>query len=298
MARVTYLGAIQTYIYAWKQLVAAIGLRQMPLTEVAGRIDAFIPYFDYDTVRDYALRNHTDVLTARNGIDKARYNLKQAQILPYPDVDVNVAFLKEYALAPKQFVHTVTVGMPLPVWDQNKGAIIAAEAALLRASEEPHHAEESLTTTLATAYAIYKSNLDALEYYRKFILPDQVRYYRGVFERRQVDPAAALSITDLVTAQQALVTSLATYLSILSSLWTSVVSVADVLQTDDLFQLGQPLAVPPLPDLEALPAWPCCHECPPAGAELNGPCASCPTAAAPAVGVPASPVSQESVHGR
>jgi cobalt-zinc-cadmium efflux system outer membrane protein len=296
LTRLSYKQAIQTYIYSWEQLVAAIGLRQLPLTEVAGRIDALIPYFDYDTIRDYALRNHTDVLTALNGLNKARYNLKQAQITPYPDVDVNLALLKEYALAPKQFVHTVTIGLPLPVWDQNKGAIIAAEAALMRASEEPHRVEESLTTTLATAYTGYKNNLEALEYYRKFILPDQVRYYRGVFDRRQIDPAAAFG--DLVTAQQTLVTNVTSYLAILGSLWTSVVSVADVLQTDDLFQLGQPLEVPPLPDLESLPAWPCCHECPPAGAEPNRQCSPCPPAAVPAASMPASPVSEESVHGR
>jgi hypothetical protein len=144
----------------------------------------------------------------------------------------------------------------------------------MRASEEPHRVEESLTTTLATAYTGYKNNLDALEYYRKFILPDQVRYYRGVFDRRQIDPSAAFG--DLVTAQQTLVTDVTSYLGILGSLWMSVVSVADLLQTDDLFQLGQPLAVPALPDLEGLSSWPCCHECPPPGSQC-GSCLSIPT---------------------
>jgi cobalt-zinc-cadmium efflux system outer membrane protein len=293
ITRLAYKQSIQTYIYAWKQLVAAIGLRQLPLTEVAGRIDAVIPYFDYDAVLAYVLRNHTDVLTARNGLDKARYGLKLAQIMPYPDVDVNVSLLKEYALAPHQMVHTVTIGFPFPIWDQNKGAIIAAEAALMRASEEPHRVEENLTTTLATAYTGYKTNLDALEYYRKFILPDQVRYYRGVFDRRQIDPSAAFG--DLVTAQQTLVTDVTSYLGILSSLWTSVVSVADLLQTDDLFQLGQPLPVPSLPDLESLLPWPCCHECPPAAALGKGECGCCPRVSTPGTDLSPAPGGGESL---
>src|SRR6202007_755169 len=99
----------------------------------------------------------------------------------------------------------------------------------------------------------YKNNLDALEYYRKFILPDQVRYYRGVFRRRQIDPSAAFG--DLVTAQQTLATNVTAYLTILGQLWTSVVQVADLLQTDDLFQLGKPQPLPELPDLEHLPSW-------------------------------------------
>jgi cobalt-zinc-cadmium efflux system outer membrane protein len=262
-ARLAYRQSIQAYIYSWKQLVAVLGLRQLPLTEVSGRIDALIPYFDYDQILAHVLRNHTDVLFAGNGIDKARYNLKLAQITPYPDVDLNVSFLKEYALAPKQFVHTATIGFPLPVWDQNKGAIIASESALGRASEEPHRVAENLTNTLAAAYMAYKTNLEALEDYRRHILPDQVRAYRGVLERRQIDLGVALA--DVVGAQQTLAADVTAYLAILSSLWSSVVSVADLLQTDDLFQLAQPRAVPALPDLDQLHAWPCCHDCPPSG---------------------------------
>ncbi len=103
-ARLAYKQAIQTYIYSWKQLVAAINVRQLPLSEVAGRVDSAIPYYDFDAILAYVLRNHTDVLTARNGIDKARYNLKLAQVTPVPDVDVNMVVFKDYSLAPKQMI--------------------------------------------------------------------------------------------------------------------------------------------------------------------------------------------------
>jgi outer membrane protein, heavy metal efflux system len=258
MARLAHKQAIQTYIYSWKQLVATLGLRQLPLTQVEGRIDAVIPFYDFDKVLERVLRHHTDVLTARNGLDKARYQLKFQQLTPLPDVDVNVAILQDYAVAPKQMVPTATIGLPLfPLWDQNKGNIMAAEAGLIRATEEPHRVEENLTNLLATAYTGYKTNLDALEFYRHHILPDQVRAYRGVLDRRQVDQAVAFS--DLFGAQQTLATSVTSYLSILGTLWSSVVSVADLLQTDDLFQLAEPRDVPGLPDLEHLTPWPCCH---------------------------------------
>lgn len=258
MARLAHKQAIQTYIYSWKQLVATLGLRQLPLTQVAGRIDAVIPFYNYDKVLDRVLRNHTDVLTARNGLDKARYQLKFAQVTPLPDVDVNIAILQEFVVAPKQMTPTATIGLPLfPMWDQNKGNIMAAEAGLIRATEEPHRVEDNLTNLLATAYTGYKTNLDALEFYRHHILPDQVRAYRGVLDRRQVD--ASVAFADLFGAQQTLATGVTTYLSILGTLWSSVVSVADLLQTDDLFQLAEPRDVPGLPDLEHLPPWPCCH---------------------------------------
>ncbi|MBV9125882.1 MAG: TolC family protein, partial [Planctomycetes bacterium] len=191
-ARLALKQAIATYSYSWKELVATLGLRQLPLTEVAGRIDRAIPYYDYDQVLAQVLANHTDVLTARNGLEKARYNLKLAQITPaYPDVNFTVAVQKELVLPPKQWSPSATIGFPLPIWDKNRGNIIAAESALVRAGEEPHRVETTLTNNLAAAYVGYKNNLDALEYYRRYILPDQVRTYRGVFERRQIDPNAA-----------------------------------------------------------------------------------------------------------
>jgi cobalt-zinc-cadmium efflux system outer membrane protein len=258
--RLSLKQAIATHIFAWKQLVAAVGLRQLPLSQVAGRIDRAIPYYDYDAVRAHVLSNHTDVLTARNVVSKAHYNLMLAQITPaYPDVEFRAAVLKEFVVPPQQVVPTAQVSIPLPIWDKNKGNIMAAEAAWVRASDEPHRVELTLTANLTTAYMNYKNNLEALEYYRRFILPDQVRTYRGIFERRQTDQA--FGFVDLVTAQQTLTTNVTSYLAILGQLWTSVVSVADLLQTDDLFQVAHPQDLPPLPDLEALPPWLCEHPC-------------------------------------
>jgi cobalt-zinc-cadmium efflux system outer membrane protein len=274
-ARLAYKQAIQAYIYAWKQLVSTIGLRQLPLTEVAGRIDTAIPYYDYDTVLAHALRNHTDVLTARNGVIQARYNLMAQQVTPIPDVDFLVLVQKEFALPPQQWVPSATVSFPLPIWDQNKGNIISAEAALVRATEEPHRVEVTMTNSLAAAYANYKSNLDALEYYRRFILPDQVRYYRGVFISHHEQALAGFG--DLVSAQQTLYADVISYLGVLGQLWTSVVTVADFMQTDDLFQLAKPQAVPELPDLEHLPDWVCPHPAP-AGPPPQPGCAAGPAA--------------------
>src|SRR5580704_10151887 len=255
--RLAYDQSIQNYLSAWKLLVAMIGQRQLPLTQVEGRIDAVIPYFDYDTVLGYVLRNHTDVLTARNALDKAKYQLKLAQVTPVPNFDFNVALLKDYSVEPKAMVPTATIGFPLPIWDHNKGNIMSAEAALIRATEESHRVEMNLTETLSTNFNNYKTNLQALDYYRNHILPDQVRAYRGVLERRQLDPNAAFS--DLFGAQQTLAGFVTTYLGVLGTLWSSSVSVADMLQSDDIFQLAEPQAVPSLPDLGVLLPFPCCH---------------------------------------
>jgi cobalt-zinc-cadmium efflux system outer membrane protein len=173
-----------------------------------------------------------------------------------PDVEIRGDVWKETTVAPFNYFHSMSLSVPLPIWDQNRGGILSAAAALVRAEEEPHRVEVALTGGLATAYAAYQTNLDAVEYYRRDILPDLVRYYRGIFEGYRLN---LHSIPDLVGAQQLLATNVANYLGVLGALWPAVVNVADFLQTDDLYQLGKPLELPELPDLDAQHPWPCPH---------------------------------------
>jgi cobalt-zinc-cadmium efflux system outer membrane protein len=266
--RLAYKQAIVNYAYAWKQLVATLGLPQLPLSDVEGRVDRFIPYYDYEAVRAYVLSHHTDVLTARNGLQIARYNLQAAQVMPVPDVEVRGDVWKETQIPPFNYFHAVSVSFPLPIWNQNKGGILSAAAAVVRAEEEPHRVEVVTTNNLATAYAAYQTNLEAVEYYRRDILPDLVRYYRGIFEGYRL---GVHSISDFVAAQQLLTTNITAYLGVLGALWPAVINVADFLQTDDLYQMGKPLELPELPELECSHPWPCPHPQPPPPPALPAP---------------------------
>jgi cobalt-zinc-cadmium efflux system outer membrane protein len=260
-ARLTYVQARKNYVAAWRQLAASLGLRDLPLSELAGRVDLPIPKFDYEKTLARILSTHTDVQTAQNTIQKARFNLQFARVTPIPDIGVNVVVQKDNTASPFGTTYNLQLSVPLAVWDQNKGNIMAAQAQLLHATEEPHRVRADLTSRLAQAFRDYEYALDALEVYRVRILPDQVRFYRGVYERRGTDPS--VSFGDLVNAQQTLATAVTTYVGLLGSMWSSVVSVADLMQTDDLFQLAPGQEVMPIPDLEHLAPLPCCHPCPP-----------------------------------
>ncbi|HKI19885.1 MAG TPA: TolC family protein, partial [Isosphaeraceae bacterium] len=117
--RLAYKQAIASYIYDWKALVATIGLQQLPLSEIAGRVDRLFPYFDYDEVLAHVLQNHTDILTARNGVKIAQYNLKLQQVTPiFPNFDIHYQLEKDFTLAPFGTYQTVALSFPLAIWDQ------------------------------------------------------------------------------------------------------------------------------------------------------------------------------------
>jgi outer membrane protein, heavy metal efflux system len=260
-ARGAIVQARNVYVSAWKQLAAALGLPGLPPTELAGRIDMPAPAYDWDRAVARVLTSHTDVVNARVAEQRARYNLRLQQITPVPDVNLHLAIQKDYTTPPFSIVSTMQLGLPVPLWDQNKGAIAQAQAQLLSAVENHHAVRDDLYSRLAEAFQRYRSNLTLLEYYRNHILPDQVRFYRGVYARYGEDPG--VSFADVVNAQQALGSGIATYITTLGAMWTAVTDVANLLQTDDLFAGSQGQCVGTLPDLGPLFQLPCVHPCSP-----------------------------------
>jgi cobalt-zinc-cadmium efflux system outer membrane protein len=267
--RNSLIAARNSYQTAWRQLASAIGLPGMPATQLAGRVDTALPVFHYEEIRDRILSRHTDVLTAQNDILRARLSLRLARITPIPDVDLQLKGEKDYTAAPHLWTTSIQLTMPVPVWDRNQGNIIQAEALLRSAEEEPHKARDDLYARLADAYGRYATNRDQIEFFRKNILPDSVRGYILLLNRYQIAPArppAVLAaapdptIQDVINAQQNLVTVIQSYLTTLGATWTSVVDVANLMQTDDLFQMSEKHEVPPIPELGPLP---CCHPCSP-----------------------------------
>jgi cobalt-zinc-cadmium efflux system outer membrane protein len=260
-ARGALVQARNTYLAAWKQLAAALGLPGLPPTELAGGIDRVVPAFDWDAALGRVITANTDVLTARVTEQRARYNLRLQQVTPVPDVNLHLVLQKDFTTPPNTLVSTVQVGLPVPMWDQNQGAIAQAQGQLVRAVEESHRVRDDLTSRLADAFQRYRSNLTLLEYYRVHILPDQVRFYRGVYSRRREDQN--VQFTDIVNAQQTLATAIANYITTLTALWTAVSDMAGLLQTDDLFAVGGQHCLASGPDLAEQLQLPCYHPCSP-----------------------------------
>jgi cobalt-zinc-cadmium efflux system outer membrane protein len=275
-AQAALVQARNRYTGAWKQLAAAMGLPGMHPTELAGRIDAPIPVYDHAAVLARALQSHTDVLSAENTLTQARFRLKLAQVQVVPDVTVNVVLQKDYTGPPFGTVYSLQAGIPVPIFDRNQGGILQAQSQLVQSSEESHRVRDDLTTRLAVAFEAYENNRVLLRIYRDRILPDQVRAYRAIYDRYQKEAQPALppgvpvsatpAFSDVVVAQQSLAQSIATYAQTLGSMWQAVADVADLLQTDDLFQLGFAGACPEkvdVPDLAILPGLTCLHPCSP-----------------------------------
>lgn len=254
-ARAALVQAHNRYVSAWKQLAANLGLPGMPLTELAGQADMPIPRVEYEKALARVLSAHTDLLAAENSRLKASYNLRLAQVTRVPDITAHASFQHDNADGLNQF--GLQIGMPVPVWDRNQGNILQAQGVLARAVEEGHRVTDDLSARLADAFERYESNRAILDYYRTQILPDQVRAYRGVYERHNAEPDK-VAFGDVVQAQQTLAATITAYLGALDAQWKAVVDLAALLQVDDLAHLGAGEPCAPVPNLSpcANSDWP------------------------------------------
>jgi cobalt-zinc-cadmium efflux system outer membrane protein len=291
MTSLGVLAQAQTrYLAAWEQLAASLGLPELPLTEVAGDSEMPPPHFDQQAGLARVLAGHTDILTARNGQQRARYDLAIAQRTPVPDVDFRLAVQKDYTMPPFSIVYSVQAGMQIPIWDQNRGNIVQAQGALLRATEEEHRARADLASRYADAFSRFEANRRLVDYYRTSILPDASRVYTRTLLRFNTQLQSAedkVAFVDIVTYQQFYVTSLANYIAALHDMWQAAADLGGLLQSVDLF-LGTDIPCPGPTDPAQLLPLPCSHPC--------NPLAGAPSAAPPSpprvVAGPSLPVQQ------
>jgi cobalt-zinc-cadmium efflux system outer membrane protein len=237
-ARGNLVQAHNRHVAAWKQLAAALGLPGLPPTQLAGRVESAFPVYRYEQVLAHVLGAHTDILTGQNDLVRARIDLQRARVTPVPDVTLRGVVQRDNTTPPFGTVVSVQLGVPVPVWDRNQGGIQRAEAFLHRASQQVQRAQNDLTARLADAYARYETSRTLVDYYRQNILPDQVRTYRGVYQRHQQDPNR-VSFGDIIVAQQTLAATVSTYVGTLGDFWSAVVDVAALLQTDSLYPFAQ-----------------------------------------------------------
>ncbi len=253
-ARAALVQARNRYASAWRQLAASLGQPALPPTEIAGRADAPPPTFDLAQLRESVLANHTDVLTAQNSILQARYQLRLAEVTPIPDITTQVYVEHDWTTPPFRAQFGIQSGGPIPIFDRNQGGRLAAKAQLARAIQDVPRVQNDLSARLAQAFENYENARVLVKYYRDELIPTQVRVYRAVYQRYQIDPGK-LSYNDVVTAQQTLANYLATYLTSLASLWQAVVDVATLAQTEELYLPAPPPGVGSLDQVLCPPTW-------------------------------------------
>ena len=248
-ARANLVAARLRYISAWQQLTATLNTPEMPLADLVDDPDLSVPQVDYDAAVSHVLSMNTEIRAARNGPLRARLALKLAEITPIPDIYAYITVQKDFTTPGLPHLsYNTQFGMPVPLFDRNKGNILTARGMLVRATEEVPRVQNDLRTRLADAFERFENYRFQVGVSRDQILPDAVRTYRGTYERHTQE-SETVGFADVVVAQQNMLTAVSTYISALNGQWTAFVDIAALLQVESLKELSLKIrdepAVPP-----------------------------------------------------
>lgn len=220
--------AAQRRVESARRLVAAaVGVRDLPLDKLAGSLEAASPVYEWDIVRQAVLVRSSEILEAESLVQQAEESLKRAQAENVPNLEFKV---KPFYAAPDRNTQ-VEVGLAaaIPIWNQNQGNILAAQAERDRARAEVKQVELRLSERLAVAFQRYQTARLQSDAYRKKIVP-QAKKSVDLVEAGYKSGDAKYNYTALLQAQQVLFQAQLTHVQALGELWRAVAEIRGLLQ--------------------------------------------------------------------
>ena len=167
----------------WRQLASVVGDIALVPQTLDGSIDAQLPELDRDGIIQQVLADSPEIKAARFGVERAQAALKRAQREPMPDLVVRGGprynrELLETNGRPVGWEAALDVGLVIPLFNRNQGAIGEARADVTHAEQEVRRLELELRTRLADAFDQYLTALRHADAYRADVLPRAEESYR------------------------------------------------------------------------------------------------------------------------
>lgn len=179
----------------WRRLAAFVGDPSLAPRPLAGSIDAPIPELQREVLLQQVLGDSPEVKAARAAVQRAEAALTRARREPAPDLVLrggpryNRERL-ELNGQPVGWEAAFDIGLTIPVFNRNQGAVAESRAELDRARKDVTRLELSLQSRLADAFDEYLTNLRRAEAYKVDIVPRAEQSYR-LYLARYREMAAA-----------------------------------------------------------------------------------------------------------
>lgn len=223
-SRLKLHGSNNRHWAAWRRLVVALGMPDMPPRTLAGDPAKDLPRIDWSTALTQILAQSPEVAHARAAMERARCALAREYAQRIPNVEVRAGVQYDNTLS--QTITQVEVGVPLPVFNRNQGNICRAQAELVAAQSEIERVELALHERLVGVFQRYADARHSVDVYSSSILPNA---------KSSLDLVAAgyrqgeLNYHALLTAQQTYANANLAYLDSLRELRESAVAIEGLL---------------------------------------------------------------------
>lgn len=177
---------------AWRELAATAGAAEMPPVTLVGSLDPAALQRDWNSTYQGIVAGSPELRAAYARIHRAQANLERQRAQPIPNIGLQM--MAGYDQGTDDEMLGVQLGVPVPVFNKNRGHIDAAYAEYCRATQDARRIELSLKARLARVGQDFDSAAAAVERYREQILPkaretltlSEQAYGAGEFEFLQV----------------------------------------------------------------------------------------------------------------
>lgn len=215
---------------AWRELIAVCNLPIDESRPVIGRPDELAPLQTFEETLARLLAHSPQVSEAMSNIERARWALARAQAEPIGDVNVQAVVMQDNGIGGKTD-GILQMTMPIPLYNKNQGAILAAQRELTAATYRLEQLEVQLSQKLAGVYERYTTSREQVERYRDELLPAAAE---SLELSKAGYGAGEFSFLSLLTAQRTLVQTNLGYLEALRELQTSAAEIDGLLLNSSL----------------------------------------------------------------
>lgn len=179
------IGAQNAKERTWRKLSAVVNNPSLKPTWLEGNLEE-IPKLDVDQALEAIYRDSPELRAAELAIRQSELSVRRAQVEKIPDILVrgglrnNREFGEVGPFGPTQrrgLEGIFDVGVQIPIFDRNQGAVKAAKADAEHARLEVQRTKLSLQARLAAEYKDYRDSSIAVERYRTRILPKARQAY-------------------------------------------------------------------------------------------------------------------------
>jgi len=154
---------------AWQRLMAMAGTPNRPVDRLDGKLEGPIAEHDFEAQFAELLAASPELAAARARVSRARTAICRQQAQPVPNVQAQAALT--YGFGGDEPIGGLQVGLPLPVFNDNRGNVAAAVADLHRATADLQRLELDLRARMADALRDYRRAANRVARYTEDVLP-------------------------------------------------------------------------------------------------------------------------------
>lgn len=152
--------------------------------------------FDLKSFEDQAITNRPDYLAKQKEIDANEINVKWQKSLSIPDITVGANYDQRSGAFNKEA--NLTLGIPLPLWNKNKGNIKYAQTILDQSKVEKQSFDLQLQTEITSAWNKWDESRKNYTVIKPTVNADFDAVYNGMLTNFQKRNVSLLEFTDFM----------------------------------------------------------------------------------------------------